>query len=266
MTSFIPDVFVIGAMKAGTSTLWKAFFNNPSITPSESKEVNYFLKDHTLVEYESLYKSQFRAEEAIKVDISPNYSRRHLYGGVAKRIHYIKPNAKILYLIRNPIDRIISHLHHDLFRDRLEPEHIESALATNEDYLKTSKYFFQIEEYLNYFDKQQILILPLELLKMDPAKFSTQLSEFLNLKDVSVNGKAYNVSERRYRIKYHDQVHQQISNTLVLKLYHYFWYFVGLKVDRPQLSSKLIQEILLELEPDKVKLTSAFGSDIGKWL
>jgi len=263
--NFIPDLFVIGAMKGGTSTLWKGAFENEAVSPSQSKEVNFFLEDSPLDKLENLYKAQFNKPDQVKIDVSPNYSRRHLFPGVANRIHQANPNAKILYLVRNPIDRIVSHLHHDMFRDRINKHNFDQRLFQNEDYAKTSSYFFQIEDYLKFFKKSQILILQMERMKSDPYGFCAEFASFLNLQDFKLPQKSYNLSEKRYLIKYHDAFHHYFSFALLGKLYHYFWFMLNIKVDRPQLSSSQVKKFMEMLEPDSIKLSSEFGIDITNW-
>jgi hypothetical protein len=264
--SNLPDVFAIGAMKAGTSTLWKDVFRTETISPSKSKEVNFFLHEHSVDTLEKLYARQFDGQEKIKIDVSPNYSRQHIFPGVAKRIYTANPKAKILYLVRNPIDRIISHLHHDMFRDRITDKNLlQSLFAENSDYIKTSSYFYQIEAYLQHFDKQQILILDLEGLKKDPINFCHQLSLFLGVDKLLPPRKSYNISEKRYLIKFHDRFHQRVSNAFLGNLYHYIWYFINIKIPKPSISGENIEGLKKLLREDSHKLSSYFGVDISNW-
>jgi hypothetical protein len=263
--SFIPDLFVIGAMKAGTSTVWKGAFENEKLSPSQNKEVNFFLDGSPDDKLETLYKGQFSKPDRIKIDVSPNYSRRHLFPGVADRIYRANPNAKILYLVRNPIDRIVSHLHHDMFRDRINKNTMNERLFQNEDYTKTSSYFFQLEDYLAFFKKSQILILQMERMKSDPEGFCSEFASFLNLPYFKLPKKSYNLSGKRYLIKYHDAFHRYFPLAPLGNLYHYFWYVINIKVERPQLTSSQIKKIRDILEPDSIRLSNEFGIDIGNW-
>jgi hypothetical protein len=130
--SFIPDVFVIGATKAGTSTFWKVASEHPEIAATRSKEVNYFIMDYSIDQLE------------IKMDVSPAYSRRHPFPGVAKRIYEANRSAKIIYLVRNPIKRIISHIHHNMYRHRIRKYDLNRVVLEAREYICTSQLFFRL--------------------------------------------------------------------------------------------------------------------------
>jgi hypothetical protein len=126
-------------------------------------------------------------------------------------------------------------------------------------------YQFQIEQYLSYFQKENILVLTLEEMKADLGSFSRRLSSFLGVATITASGRGYNVSEQRYRIVGHDWIHQRTKNRLLLKLYHYFWYFIGTKVPKPGLSEEVISTLKSKLQEDVRAFAHAFDLDISRW-
>jgi hypothetical protein len=262
---FIPDVFVIGAMKAATSTLFSDYLVGPDIERTRSKEVNILLQDLPLAEIEKLYSQQFKNHERLKCDVSPKYSQAHNHASVPERMFKANPRAKIIYITRDPIDRIVSHLHHNLLRNRFSEERVNEEVIRDPDYLLCSMYQFQIEQYLSYFQKENILVLTLEEMKADLGSFSRRLSSFLGVATITASGRGYNVSEQRYRIVGHDWVHQQTKNRQLLKLYHYIWYFIGLKVPKPRLSEEVISTLKSKLQEDTRAFARAFDLDISRW-
>jgi len=146
-TDTVPvELFLVGAMKAGTSNLQDRLADHPSVEFSHLKEPNYFLFEggrpdftgpgdekinrlavRTLEAYRDLYR---RAPVgAVRGDASTTY----LFDpDVAERISARRPDARIVIVLRNPIDRAYSAFNH-LRRDRREPhEDFERALAEEE--------------------------------------------------------------------------------------------------------------------------------------
>jgi len=114
----LPDFLIIGADKAGTSSLYNYLNQHPQILPCITKEPRYFSEfydkgikwykscfTHSYLEYfkKNILKKKFRTGEA-----SANY---YWHPHVAKRVHDTIPNAKIIFLLRNPIDRAYSDYH-----------------------------------------------------------------------------------------------------------------------------------------------------------
>ena len=264
-TSYIPDFIVIGAMKAGTSTLFRDFFVNPAIERTRGKEVNFLLKDSSFENINQLYKNQYTNYDLLKCDVSPKYSQFHNYPGVPERIFGLNPKAKIIYITRDPIERIISHLHHNLLRDRFPAGDVKAEALKNKDYTLCSNYQFQINKFLEYFPKEQILVLMLEEIKSDPNTFCRRLNTFLGIDSISHTGKRFNVSENRYKIIGHDAVHRRVKNGTLIRLYHAFWYLIHLNVSKPQLTEDTIEILRQSLDEPTQAFADAFQLDISHW-
>jgi hypothetical protein len=262
----IPDIFVIGAMKGGTSTLHRNILVHPAICRTRKKEVNFFLNDEPAVKTENRYRNQFANPDLIKCDVSPKYSQDHNHPGVAARIFRANPAARIIYIIRDPVERAISHLHHNLLRDRYNQEDVEGELRSNPDYIMVSQYYHQISRYLDVFPRNQVSIFQLEELVNSPDVFCGRMSDFLELNEPLENKtRKFNVSERRYKIKYYDFVHNHISSPRLIKLYHYFWLFMNLKAPKPDLSRETRAYLRSALQDDVNLLASEFQIDLRLW-
>jgi hypothetical protein len=262
---FLPDVFVIGAMKAGTTTLYNHILQHPSICLTRTKEVNYFIHDYSFERFNRLYKTHFASPELLKIDVSPAYSKRHIYPGVAERIYRANPNARIIFIARDPYERLISHLQHNLLRDRFNSRDLEKEVLENDDYIKTSSYYYQLEDYIRLFGKDKILLLVFEDMRDNLGHFLNLLSEFLGISNLNLPGKNIYASDSRYKIKYYDPVHRLLGESLVTKAYHYFWYFVNIKVGKPVLNRELKAEVISRLKLDFQKLQSVFDFNYRQW-
>jgi RNase P protein component len=263
--NFIPDVFVIGAMKSGTTTLYNSVLRHSAISLTNMKEVNYFLKDLPLVKLNELYKVQFSKPELLKIDVSPNYAKRHLYPDVARKIHQANPKAKIIFIVRDPYHRLLSHLHHNLLRDRFKEENLENEVLTNRDYILTSSYGYQLEEYFKLFGEKNVLVLVFENLRKSPQHFVEQLQTFLEIENIRLSNGAHYSSESRYKIKFYDPVHNVLGRSKLAKLYNYFWYFLNIKVKRPTLSEAVKRELIRRLQTDLSTLKASNKIDTSGW-
>lgn len=108
----LPGLIVIGAMRAGTTTLYHHLSNHPEIGMSRMKETDFFVPKMNFPLGMSWYQSQFDPGYSIYGEASPNYAMCHLWRGVPARIHSILPDVRLIFLARDPVDRLVSHYHH----------------------------------------------------------------------------------------------------------------------------------------------------------
>lgn len=261
----LPNFIIIGAMKSGTSTLHSNLQLHPEIGMSKSKEPSYFNK--RIFKYDlNWYRDQFTNEKKINGESSPNYSKKQLYPGTAERIYETLPNVKLIYLMRDPIDRIISHLHHNLYRSRLKYNEIDQVVLNSENYILTSSYNYQIEEYLKFFHKEQILFLTTEELHLNLNRTLNKICDFLNVSnfDFSEAYKIRNQSSRKYLIPNYDFVHSNFP-PLVRRQYHKFFFIANIKIKKPKLKVETENIIFSKLESDVNKLKKITGLSFEQW-
>ncbi len=260
----IPDFIIIGAMKAGTTTLYSNLNIHPEIGMTSEKEAHYFSKKFE--KGYNWYSSLYPESKSFYGDVTPDYSWLHIYPETPKNIHSINPNTKLIYIVRDPIERIISHLHHDLYRDRLKYSEISTKLFSNPHYIYTSKYGFQLEGYLNYFDKSQILILDFNSLKDNPKDVINKIYNFIGVIN-KVHKDEFlitNTSSQKYLIKYHDLVHSILPNR-TSKLYHLFFYMLNIKISRPNLDQYVLRQLKNELKGDIDYFKNKVDMDFSSW-
>src|SRR5918999_1124068 len=178
----LPTFLVIGAMKAGTSSLHHYLQSHPQVFMSKSKELDFFTKERGSNRGIDWYESHFAdANGALAVgETSPSYSKYPQYGPVPELIARALPDIRLIYLIRHPVERMRSHYIHWVLKGT-EREPIEKALLTNPLYLNSSLYALQIEQYLEHFDRDQLLIVTSEGLRGDRYKTVRRIYEFLGV-------------------------------------------------------------------------------------
>ena len=191
-----PNFFIVGSMKSGTSTLHSILSLHPDVFMSEPKEPSFFVCHEDLKRLwpemakqkysfdETSYLELFRnaGDSRIVGESSSNYTKLPHAPGVAKRISEFSPGAKILYVIRNPVGRTISHYWHAVKREG-ETRSIDEAIKSDPIYLDVSNYARQIQEYMNYFEKDNIRVITLEEYSKSPADTMKGIFNWLGIDD-----------------------------------------------------------------------------------
>jgi Sulfotransferase domain len=180
----LPTFVVIGAMKAGTTSLYEYLKPHPQIFLPEMKEVNFFVKegnwDRGVEWYQSLYAEADIAGALHAGDVSPVYSMFPNLTGTPARIAATVPDARILYLVRDPVERMRSQYIQQR-ADGLEKRPLSEALLLDLRYLATSLYTLQLEQYLERFDRSRILVVRSEDLSACPQETVARVLSFLGL-------------------------------------------------------------------------------------
>jgi Sulfotransferase domain len=162
----LPNFIVIGAMKSGTSSLHRWLMSHPQVFMSEDKEPEYFATDRNWSRGQEWYESLFAdAGDAIAIgEASTVYTKHPVHHGVPQRMARLVPEARLIYLVRHPLERIRSHYEHSL---RLNSESRPLAEAVRDDpkYVNYSRYAFQTDQYLECFPREQLLMVTSEDLR-----------------------------------------------------------------------------------------------------
>jgi len=181
-----PNLFIIGAMKSGTTSLHHYISQHPQVFMSEPKEPGYLKQDKKNQESEDWYYSLFNEANNSHLYVgegSTDYAKIPQYTGVADRIKAISPDAKIVYVMRNPYQRTISHYWHTI---RPQPadgqtKNLYDAVKSFEGYLSFSDYAMQIQPYIDTFGKNNIHFILFEELTSNPKLELEKLFDFLGV-------------------------------------------------------------------------------------
>jgi Sulfotransferase domain len=154
----LPNLIVIGGLKCGTTSLHHYLNLHPQISMSRPKELNFFVAELNWDLGPEWYASHFDRSAPVRGETSPHYTNVPSFEGVAERMHSLIPDARIVYMVRDPIDRMLSHYLHNLGAG-YEPRPLEQALeAPGATYMPRSRYAMQLEPYLERFDRDRLLI------------------------------------------------------------------------------------------------------------
>jgi hypothetical protein len=152
---------------------------------SRTKELNYFITELGWNRGEVWYRSKFRGDAKVYGESSPLYSNCIQHKGVPKRMHATVPEAKLIYVVRDPVERIISQFVHATAL-RLETRSIADALSSLGDtnpYIAFSKYYMQLDHYLEFYPPSRILLLTMEDLYWNRREVLQRVFRFLEVDD-----------------------------------------------------------------------------------
>lgn len=164
-----PDFIVIGAMKCGTTTLAAQLGAQDGFFMTDPKEPNYFSDDKVFVKGPDWYAALF-AEAGpgdIKGEASTHYTKRPDFPRTLERMQAAAPKVKLVYMIRNPLDRLVSHYIHawseGLFDSALNATHLDRHPAL----IDYGRYGWQVAPYIEAYGRDTVLLTSLERLKRD---------------------------------------------------------------------------------------------------
>lgn len=162
----LPDFVIIGAAKAGTTTLYRWLGEQPEVFLSEPKEPVFFSREwhRGLRWYGELFagaRTDQRAGEASTAYTDPDHAE------AAERMAATIPHARLVYSVRHPEERMRSH-HRDRRRRGVETKALLPAISADPGrYLGRSMYYERLQPFLASFPREQLLVVRFEDL-VDP--------------------------------------------------------------------------------------------------
>ena len=163
----LPTFVVLGAMKAGTTSLHYYLDQHPDVSMSNPKELNFFLAeeddpsagprpDWNFYRGVEWYGRHFDADAVARGDVSPAYSNPIL-SGVAARMVRVLPNAQLIYITRDPLQRTLSHYQHDVARGRQAAPFSEVVNNLDSWYVQLSLYHKAMQPFLREFGEGRVV-------------------------------------------------------------------------------------------------------------
>ncbi len=145
-----PDFIVIGAMKSATTTLHEQLARQPGIFMSNPKEPNFFSNDEIYARGWSWYSALFRPASAadLRGESSTHYSKLPTYPRTVERMARDLPRLKLIYVMRHPIDRLVSQYVHEVTAGRIAVG-LGEALRRHPELIDYSRYSMQLQPYLD---------------------------------------------------------------------------------------------------------------------
>jgi hypothetical protein len=276
-------VLIVGAMKSGTSSLFRVLSQHPEVAVSRQKEPEFFSD-------ETIYKKGFQwyqdlwdwdpARHTIALEASTSYTKAPQRTGVPQRIADVSGSQfRFIYIMRHPFERIESHVRHGMYAGWTRS--LDEGLRSQDELIDITRYASQIEEYLQFFPRESLLLLTLDEFKQDPEDVMKRVCrhigiaddfKFQNLKIRENAGERYDVPKFVNRIgdstSLSVRILKKILNTFSKSKDHYeLWRYSPIKVKRGryQLTDIERHRILDLLRPELQRLRKEYGIDTKKY-
>jgi len=195
-----PNLFIIGAMKSGTTSLHSYLDSHPEIFMCKPKEPKFFSRESNLAKGEEWYQAFFAnaGEASIIGESSTEYSKAPDIDGVPQRIAKFNPEARFIYIMRDPIERTISHYWLSV-RAWGERRDMLTAFQQDPHYLNVSHYAMQLSPYFEIFGRDKVACLTLEEMKKNTSDILGNLFVWLGVEpsvNLQIREKKKNVTPR----------------------------------------------------------------------
>jgi len=177
----LPNLIVIGAQKCGTSGLHYYLSLHPEISVSRPKELNFFIGERNWPKGVDWYRSHFDPNAKVRSEASPNYTAYPQHLEVPERMHSVVPDAKLLYMVRDPIDRIAAHWVHNYAKRREKGDLRTTLMHANTSYLTRSHYYAQLQRFLRLYPREQVIVIEQEELRNQRLETLRRVFEFVGV-------------------------------------------------------------------------------------
>ena len=164
-----PDFIIIGAMKSGTTTLSDQLGAQPGLFMTDPKEPNYFSDDAMYAQGSEWYRGRFAGAGAqdLTGEASTQYTKLPTHPETVARMARDIPAPRLVYMIRNPLVRVVSHYMHGWSRKEINCG-LPEALETHPELISYGCYGMQIAPFTETFGAEAIYLTSLEQWKADP--------------------------------------------------------------------------------------------------
>lgn len=224
----VPNLIIVGSQKCGTSSLHYYLSEHPDIYMSAPiKEPGYFIfnewgRDHWKSKGKNIsnrleLKSKYMISDSFMNqkyfgDSSTHYTidQRTMEYGIPDKIKLESPEAKIIYLIRNPFERITSSFYH-MVKFRGYNKSLEEFIEVGDSPINTTLYYKQIKPYLDRFGSDKVLVLQFEDLISNTQEVLDTTYQFLGLKKmVHKEFKVFNKTSPDNKVKFSQRSYDKI--------------------------------------------------------
>lgn len=299
-----PNFFIVGAPRCGTTAMWSWLREHPEIFMAEIKGPHFFGKDYT---YPWVKSPKFPRSLKEYMDIFKNVSNEKIIGeasdgyflseNAANEIYHFSPSAKIIIMLRNPIELLYS-LHQKIIYTDYEPikdfkkalfasmeyrERLKKILnktVRSDIYWRATAFYERVKQYLTIFGENNVSIIFYEDLKNNPCLVYKKILRFLNVsldfipKD---NFKVINPN-RKVRIRwlknflnYPPEIINEVAKKVLPKKIRNAIRIIAFNLatyqtKRQPLDSDIKDLLKRKFEPEVRKLSDLLGRDLSYWI
>ena len=272
------DFLGLGAQKAGTSWIHACLYEHPQIAMPATKEVHFFSNHYA--KGLSWYARQFPAglTDQVMGEFSPSY---FYHPDAPKRIYDYNPQVKLIICLREPVGRTLSAYRYAVQTGAIPPTmSLDTIIQTYPAYVEHSLYYGQIQRYLNYFKREQLLMMLYEDIASEPFRFMRDIYQFMGVDPSfrsSIANRKVNVSRGVPRVGAVDNLMKQAAIGLrKAGLGHLVWklgpsrpveairWLNTRPIAAPSLSAQQKTDLQRRFEPDIGALSELLQRDLRK--
>lgn len=266
--SRVPDFILIGAMKCATSSLHEQLAAQPGLFMSTPKEPNFFSDEDIFARGMAWYTGLFADAKAGDLcgESSTHYTKLPVHPNVVDRLAEHVPAAKFIYVMRHPVERLVSAYMHE-WSERTITEPIDEAVKKHARLIDYSRYAMQLRPYLERFGAERVLPVFFDAMRSDPQATLERVCRFIgyngratwceDIGEQNVSSQRMRTSPWRDRLVYLPGV-SAIRKHLVPQVVRDRIKGLWTMNSRPDLSDAVRDEIVRELDQDLAQL--------GEWL
>lgn len=268
----LPNFIIIGAMKCATSSLHEQLNQQPGIFMSELKEPNFFSNDEEYNKGSEWYLSHF--EEANINDLigesSTHYTKLPTYPHTIERLQKYLPDAKFIYVMRHPINRLVSQYIHE-WSQRVISVGINESIDPHPELLEYSLYTKQLQPYFDTFGQERVLPIFFERMLTTPQTELERICRFIGYKDQPQWYQELNASnvsnQRMIKSAWRDAIVEtpglkQLRRLLILKNFRTWVRSLWTIKKKPDLTAENIDRLTVIFDEDLAVLGSWLGVDL----
>lgn len=298
MTDRVDPTFMIpGPSRSGTTTLHRYLLQHPDIFLPKGKEIHFFSKDKLYNRGIEYYNKEFeaRADERAIGDISPTYWRRGVTydengsyqwtpeNDTPRRIYDTYPDMKLIFTLRNPVDRLQSQYWKNVRQGREDTTPLRAAIdaelqgerqpqTDNYCWLYLNHYPTHLRKWLKLFDRDQILFLIFEDWISDPKSALNAICNHIGVDsletwdhDIETNP---SVTPRIWLI--HKIYYQFINNTILDDMIgqlgiRRMFYNLTSKSGKPDIDDETKRTLYNEFKNDFESIEKLTGKSVDSW-
>jgi hypothetical protein len=266
----LPTFVILGVMKCGTTSLHHYLAEHPEVCMPAKKETDFFVAELNYRRGLTWYQSLFTRPAKACGEASPCYAKSWEFPGIPQRMHSVLPKARLIYMVRDPIVRMVSqYKHRYACGHESRPLGIALADRSSSPYVRDSLYYRNLQPFLERYSWDNILILKSEDLQQERAQTMRRVFEFIGV-DAAFQSPGFNREWHRTETKFASR--RTFYNTFMSRkwmsaLLRKRWNPL-LRPRPPQdahLDERLKEQLIDQVRDDIQALRKATGLPLGGW-
>lgn len=206
MAGALPTFVIIGSQKCGTTALHSYLARHPEISMSRPKELDFFVAEGNWDKGVDWYLDRWDdPAKPVRGESSPNYTADPMYAGVPERMADLIPDAKLIFMVRDPVKRARSSYIHSYSNSVEHRPMREAMFDPARGYVDRSRYHHQLSRFLEHYPMERILLLEQEELLNDRRATLERVFGFLGAREdvwkPAFNEERLETSTRRRRTR-----------------------------------------------------------------